>query len=77
MEIMDARDSQKTALWQFGELTLTTTTIFIIRALLGVFFGILLTRFFYPEASIAFIIGLSAVLVALSYLSTYFRRPRK
>jgi hypothetical protein len=44
---------------------------------LSVFFGILLTRIFRPEASIAFVVGLSAVLVGLSYLSTYLRGNRK
>lgn len=56
---------------------MTNTTVFFIRALLGAFFGILLTRIFYPQASLVFIIGMSAILVALSYLSAYIRRPRK
>jgi hypothetical protein len=55
----------------------TRLTVFIIRALLSVIFGILLTRIFRPEASTAFIIGLSAALVALSYLSTYLRQSGK
>jgi hypothetical protein len=56
------------------ESIVTQFTNFIVRALLGVLFGILLARIFRPEASIVFITGLSAALVALSYLSTYLRR---
>jgi hypothetical protein len=48
-------------------------TNFIVRAVLGVLFGILLARLFRPEASVAFIVGLSAAMVAFSYLSTYLR----
>lgn len=47
--------------------------IFIIRAILGVVFGVILTRFFFPEASVIFIVGLCAALVALAYLTEYLR----
>ncbi len=48
--------------------------IFIIRAVLGAVFGIILSRFFYPKAPIVFIIGLCIALVALAYLTEYLRR---
>jgi ABC-type Mn2+/Zn2+ transport system permease subunit len=47
--------------------------IFIIRAILGVVFGVILTRFFFPEASVIFIVGLCTALVALAYLTEYLR----
>jgi uncharacterized membrane protein (DUF373 family) len=59
------------------EVAVPVTIVFIIRALVGLLCGILLSRFFYPQATVEFIIGLSAILVALSYLSAYLRRPRK
>jgi len=53
------------------------THILILRAILGVVFGVVLTRLFYPNASVVFMIGLCAVLVALSYLTEYLRRKKK
>jgi uncharacterized membrane protein YoaK (UPF0700 family) len=50
---------------------------FIIRAILGVAFGILLMRFFYPDAPLAVVVLLCAILVGLSYLTTYLRRRKK
>ncbi|MFZ1983041.1 MAG: hypothetical protein WAU91_01430 [Desulfatitalea sp.] len=54
-----------------------TIQIFMLRAVLGVVFGILLMRFFYPNAPIAFIALLCAILVGLSYLTEYLRRRKK
>jgi len=45
--------------------------VFIIRAGLGIFFGILVTYLFYPNASKVFVAGLCIILVALAYLSEY------
>lgn len=47
--------------------------IFIIRAVLGVLFGVFISRIFYPRAPIYFTIGLCVVLVALAYLTQYLR----
>lgn len=51
--------------------------IFIIRAILGVVFGVVLARFFYPEASLILVVGLCAALVALAYLTEYLRNRSK
>jgi hypothetical protein len=59
------------------EIIVNQLTNFVIRAFLAVFFGILLTRIFRPEASTAFIAGLIVALIAFSYLSTYFRNRGK
>lgn len=53
------------------------THIFIIRALMGVVFGIILSRFFYPNAPLVFIVGLCIVLVGLAYLTEYLRKRKK
>ena len=47
--------------------------IFIIRAALGVVFGVFISRIFYPQAPIYFTIGLCVVLVGLAYLTQYLR----
>ena len=51
--------------------------VLIIRVVLGIVFGVLITRALYPKAPIIFTIGLCAVLVALAYLSEYLRRKKK
>jgi uncharacterized membrane protein HdeD (DUF308 family) len=47
--------------------------IFVIRAVLGVVFGVVISRFFYPDAPLIFVIGLILVLLGLAYLVEYLR----
>jgi predicted Na+-dependent transporter len=56
---------------------LTALVIFIIRAILGAMFAVLLTRFFYPRASIAWVLALVVLLVGLAYVTESFRKRRK
>ena len=51
--------------------------VFIIRAVMGAVFGVILSRFFYPNAPLVFIVGLCAALIALAYLTEYLRRRSK
>jgi F0F1-type ATP synthase assembly protein I len=51
--------------------------ILVVRVILGVVFGIFLSRFFYPNAPLVFIIGLVLILVGLAYLSEYLRNRKK
>ena len=51
--------------------------ILVIRVILGVVFGVFLSRFFYPNAPLVFIIGLVLVLVGLAYLTEYLRNRKK
>jgi uncharacterized membrane protein HdeD (DUF308 family) len=51
--------------------------VFIIRAGLGVFFGIVLSYLFFPHASKAFVVGLCAILVGLAYVSEYLHDRKK
>lgn len=51
--------------------------IFIIRAIMGAVFGVILSRFFYPNAPLIFIILLCIILVGLAYLTQYLRQRKK
>jgi uncharacterized membrane protein HdeD (DUF308 family) len=59
------------------ETDVTQFQTLIIRAILGVVFGVILSRFFYPQAPLVFIIGLVLVLVGLAYLVEYLRKRKK
>lgn len=51
--------------------------IFVIRAILGVMFAVLLTRFFYPKATMLGTAGFAIGLVGLAYITERFRKRRK
>lgn len=51
--------------------------IFFIRIVLGGFFAVLLTRFFYPEANIFYVAGLGVILVGLAYFAEFLRNRKK
>ena len=51
--------------------------ILVIRAVLGIVFGVVLSRFFFPEAPLVFIIGLCVVLVGMAYFIEYLRNRKK
>ena len=53
------------------------SNVFIIRLIMGVLFGILLSKFFYPNAPLVFIVGLCAALIVLAYVTEYLRRRSK
>jgi uncharacterized membrane protein HdeD (DUF308 family) len=55
----------------------TNWQIFIIRAIMGAVFGVILSRFFYPNAPLIFIILLCMILVGLAYLTQYLRQRKK
>ena len=44
---------------------------------MGALFAVLLSRFFFPEASIGWVIALGVFLVVLAYLSERFRKRKK
>ena len=47
--------------------------IFLIRAVLGAVFAVMLSRFFYPDARILYVVGLGIFLVGMAYLFEYIR----
>jgi F0F1-type ATP synthase assembly protein I len=58
-------------------MTVNRRNVFIIRAVMGVVFGIFLSKFFYPKAPLIFIIGLCAALVVLAYVTEHLRQRSK
>jgi hypothetical protein len=44
---------------------------------MGAIFAVLLSRFFFPKASIGWVIALGVFLVGLAYLSERFRKRKK
>jgi uncharacterized membrane protein len=60
------------------EVSMTAFYIFIFRAILGGIFAVLLTRFFYPKASIVGMIAIAIFLVGMAYvMETFHKRKRK
>lgn len=51
-------------------------SIFVIRAILGAVFAVVLSRFFYPDAKVAYVIGIGVILVGLAYLAEYLRNRK-
>lgn len=56
---------------------MTTFYIFVMRAILGAIFAVLLTRFFYPRATIAGVMAVAVFIVGMAYVVEYFRKRRK
>jgi hypothetical protein len=56
---------------------LTQFHIFIIRAILGAGFAVILSRMFYAEAKIIYVAGLGIILVGLAYFAEYLRNRKK
>ncbi|MEJ2037334.1 MAG: hypothetical protein P8X55_00180 [Desulfosarcinaceae bacterium] len=51
--------------------------VLVLRGIMGIVFGVLLSRFFFPNAPLAFIIGLCVVLVGMAYFTEYLRNKKK
>ena len=51
--------------------------ILIMRVVLGIGIGVMLWRFFYPNAPVVFVIGLCLALVGLAYFNEYLRNRKK
>ncbi|MCJ8501809.1 hypothetical protein [Desulfatitalea alkaliphila] len=56
---------------------MTRMHVFIIRAGLGVFFGIIVTRLFFPQASTLFVVGVCVILVAMAYVTESLHGRKK
>jgi uncharacterized membrane protein HdeD (DUF308 family) len=55
----------------------TQFNIFIIRAVFGAVFAVVLTRMFYGKVEIVYVAGLAVFLVGMAYVLEYFRKRRK
>ncbi|MFO7643736.1 MAG: hypothetical protein R6W95_05060 [Desulfosarcina sp.] len=56
---------------------MTPFHVFIIRALLGAVFAVILSRMFYPEANVIYVAGLGLILVGLAYFVEYLRNRKR
>jgi general stress protein CsbA len=48
-----------------------------MRAILAVFFAVLLTRFFYGRVAWFYVAGLTIFLMGMSYVTEYFRNKKQ
>ena len=56
---------------------MTRFHVFIIRAILGAGFAVILARMFYPDANLVYAAGLAVILVGLAYFAEYLRNRKK
>ena len=56
---------------------MTQFNIFIIRAVFGAVFAVVLTRMFYGKVEIVYVAGLAVFLVGMAYVLEYFRKRKK
>ena len=59
------------------DIYLNTFQIFIMRAILGAVFAVVISRIFYPRANLIYVAGLGIILVGLAYFAEYLRNRRK
>ncbi len=50
--------------------------IFVIRAIVGAVFAVVLMRFFHPQAHPVYIAGLGIFMVGMSYFFNYLRKKK-
>jgi len=50
--------------------------IFFIRAIIGAFFAVVITRMFYGRVHLAYVAGLAIILVGLAYFAEFLRKRR-
>jgi hypothetical protein len=55
---------------------LNRLNVFVIRAVVGAVFAVLLSRIFYPQANMAAVTGLGLFLVGMAYVAEYFRNKK-
>jgi len=56
---------------------MTQFYVFLIRVVMGALFAVLMSRFFFPRASIGWVIALGVFIVAVAYVSERFRKRKK
>ena len=52
-------------------------SIMTMRVILGVFFAVMLTRFFYGRVEPVWVAGLAIFLVGMSYVTEFFRNRKR
>jgi hypothetical protein len=48
-----------------------------MRLILGGFFAVILTRLFYGKVALLYVAGLAVFLIAMSYVTEYFRNKSR
>jgi uncharacterized membrane protein YoaK (UPF0700 family) len=48
-----------------------------MRVILGIFFAVMLTRFFYGRVEPVWVVGLVIFLVGMSYVTEFFRNRKR
>jgi hypothetical protein len=51
--------------------------IFVVRAVLGIIFAMLVMRVFHPESGMVAVMILAVILVGLAYIFESFRKQKK
>jgi len=51
--------------------------VFILRAIVGVAFAVVIARTFYPHTELFKVIGLAIIIVGLAYFAEYLRNRRR
>ena len=62
---------------RYGLKPLKNFNIIVMRVILGVFFAVMLTRFFYGRVEPVWVAGLAIFLVGMSYVTEYFRNRKR
>ena len=52
---------------------MTRFHIFIIRAILGAVFAVIMTRLYFGKINLMYVVGLSIFMVGMAYVLEYFR----
>ena len=68
MTILDYNNKEDNYLNQFQ--------IFFIRAIIGAFIAVVITRIFTGRIYIPYVVGLAIIMVGLAYFSEYLRQRR-
>jgi hypothetical protein len=55
----------------------TKLHMFMIRAILGLFFAVIITRFFYGKLEPLYIAGLAILMVGLAYFAEFLRHRKE
>jgi len=63
-------------LFQRYNYLMTKFHIFVIRAILGAVFAVVLTRMFYGRVEVFYVAGLAIILVGLAYFAEYLRNRK-
>jgi heme/copper-type cytochrome/quinol oxidase subunit 4 len=59
------------------ERALFQIQVFVLRAILGAAFAVVIARTFYPRTELVKVIGLAIIIVGLAYFAEYLKKRRR